>query len=122
MKVVVCGDRKWLNISIIEKRLLELPSDTIIVQGECSGADILAKNVAREIGLDVVGFYANWNKYGKSAGPIRNIKMLNTGPKLVIAFHDDLQKSKGTKHIVTEARKRGIEVEVIGNSVSQMSQ
>ncbi len=104
MKVVVCGDRKWLNIDVIERRLLKLPSDTIIVQGECDGADILAKNIAREIGLDVVGFYANWNKYGKSAGPIRNIKMLNTGPKLVIAFHNDIRKSKGTKHTVTEAK------------------
>ncbi len=117
MKVVVCGDRKWLNISIIEKRLLELPSDTIIVQGECDGADSLARNIAREIGLDVVGFYANWNKYGNPAGPIRNIKMLDTKPHLVIAFHDDLTKSRGTKHIVKEARKRGIKVEVIGHSM-----
>jgi hypothetical protein len=39
--------------------------------------------------------------------------MLNTKPHLVIAFHDDIDNSKGTKHTVTEARKRGIEVEII---------
>ena len=42
--------------------------------------------------------------------------MLNTCPDLLIAFHNDLSSSKGTKHIVNEARKRGIEVEVTGVS------
>ena len=112
-KVIVCGSRKWLSVDVIVKRLVKLPLNTTIIQGECSGADILGKNVARDIGFDVVGFYANWNKYGKAAGPIRNIRMLNTKPELVLAFHDDISKSKGTKHIVGEARKRGIEVEVI---------
>ncbi len=40
--------------------------------------------------------------------------MLDTKPHLLIAFHDDLSQSKGTKHIVCEAKKRGIDVEVIG--------
>ncbi len=115
MKVIVCGDREWSNESVICERLHKLPSDTIIIQGECEGADNLAMYLAREIGLDVVGFYANWQKYGRSAGPRRNIKMLNTNPSLVLAFHDDLDKSKGTKHIVGEARKRGIKVEVISS-------
>ncbi|KKN98902.1 hypothetical protein LCGC14_0141440 [marine sediment metagenome] len=117
MKVVICGDRNWSDESIICERLHKLPSDTIIIQGECDGADTLAGDLAREIGLDVVGFYANWTRHGKAAGPIRNIRMLNTKPSLVIAFHNDLSKSKGTKHIVNEARKRGIEVEVIEDNV-----
>ena len=115
MKVVVCGDRNWSNESIICERLHRLPPDTIIIQGECDGADTLAMHLAREIGLDVVGFYANWTRHDKAAGPIRNIRMLNTKPSLVLAFHDDLDRSKGTKHIVGEARKRGIKVEVIGS-------
>ena len=113
MKVLVCGSRDWVDRQIIRERLLELPSQAIIVEGGCRGADLLARDVALEIGLEVVEFPAAWNKYGKSAGPKRNIKMLNTGPQLVIAFHDDLQKSKGTKHTVDEARKRGIKVEII---------
>ncbi len=117
MKVIVCGCRNWSNRKIIKKRLWELPSNTIIVEGGCDGADLMARDVALEIGLEVVEFPAAWKKYGKSAGPKRNIKMLDTGPQLLIAFHDDLTKSKGTKHIITEARKRGIEVEVIGYKV-----
>lgn len=116
IKVVVCGDRNWTDEKIIQKRLWELPSNTIIVEGGCEGADLLARKVALEIGLEVVEFPAAWKKYGKSAGPIRNTKMLNTKPSLVIAFHNDIKNSRGTKNTVTEARKRGIKVEVIGHS------
>ncbi len=115
MKVIVCGSRDWSHdlAHVIKKRLFDLPCDTIIVDGGCDGVDIMARNLALNMGFEVVTFWAAWRKYGKSAGPIRNIKMLDTGPGLVIAFHDDLSNSKGTKHIVTEARKRGIETEVI---------
>ena len=115
MKVVVCGCRNWKWSEIIHERLAKLPSNAIIIEGGASGADRQARNAALEIGLEVVEFPAVWKKYGKAAGPTRNIKMLDTGPKLVIAFHDDLENSKGTKHTVTEARKRGIEVEIIGS-------
>lgn len=117
MKIIVCGDRKWLNIDTIIKRLNKLPINAIIIEGGCGGADLISRNVALDIGLEVVEFPAAWKKHGRAAGPIRNIKMLDTKPHLLIAFHNDLTKSKGTKHIVSEARKRGIEVEVIGNSM-----
>ena len=117
MKVIVCGDRKWKDRKAIFTRLFDLPSDTIVVEGGADGADSMAREVALSLGYEVVTFWAAWKKYGKSAGPKRNIKMLNTGPGLVIAFHDDLSQSKGTKHTVTEARKRGIETEVIGSGV-----
>lgn len=119
MKVLVCGSRDWVDRKIIRERLLKLPPDTIIIEGGCghgfgpTGVDLLARAVALEIGFEVVEFPAAWKKYGNAAGPIRNIKMLNTKPHLVIAFHDDIDNSKGTKHTVTEARKRGIEVEII---------
>jgi len=118
VKVLVCGDRKWLDIDVIRKRLSALPSDVIIVEGGCEGADLISRRVALDIGFEVVEFPAAWKKYGKAAGPKRNLKMLDTKPHLVIAFHDDLENSKGTRHTVTEARRRGIEVEVIGSEVS----
>ncbi len=115
MKVVVCGSRHWTDRFTMYQRLSELPVDATVIQGECDGADVMACKIALEIALEVVGFYPAWKKYDLSAGPRRNIKMLNTNPALVLAFHDDLDKSKGTKHIVGEARKRGIKVEVIGS-------
>jgi hypothetical protein len=117
MKVLVCGGRDWTNGRVIRKRLIDLPCNTIVIEGGCKGADLIAREIALEIGLEVVEFPAAWKKYGRSAGINRNIKMLDTNPHLVIAFHDDISKSKGTKHTVSEARKRGIEVEVVTGRV-----
>jgi len=51
--------------------------------------------------------------YGKAAGPIRNRQMinrLNPNTDEVLAYHEDLDKSKGTKHAVEVARQSKIKV------------
>ncbi|KKN01348.1 hypothetical protein LCGC14_1128740 [marine sediment metagenome] len=56
--------------------------------------------------------------YGKAAGPIRNKQMLDEGqPHLVLAFHDNIEESTGTKDMVKQAAKRGIETLVISHKV-----
>ena len=50
---------------------------------------------------------ADWDRHGKAAGPIRNQRMIDTGVDLVVAFHDDLEHSKGTGHMVKIARLHG---------------
>lgn len=115
MRVLVCGDRNWTDRTLIRDRLSQLPTGTVIVQGGARGADRLAEQVADDLGFVVENYPAEWDKYGRSAGPIRNREMLDTRPHLVIAFHDDLSKSKGTKDCVNEARNRNITVEVIGH-------
>lgn len=112
--VLVCGDREWTDKAAIKHVLSQLPVDTVILHGGCKGADMLAGEVAVELGYDVFMFPANWDKYGLRAGPIRNLQMLDQNPELVIAFHEDLSKSKGTAHTVREARKRGMKVYVKG--------
>ena len=113
MLVLITGDRNWRDRKKIEARLSKLPKGTIIIAGGADGADTLAKRVAWSLGLHVMECKALWGFYKISAGPIRNRAMLSLKPDLVIAFHSDLSKSKGTKDCVTEAKRRGIEVEVI---------
>jgi len=113
MRVLVCGDRNWTNIHAIWRHLVGLSKDTIIIEGEARGVDSLAREVAESLGMKVMPFPADWNKHGRAAGPIRNIQMLKEGkPDLVLAFHPDLEKSKGTKHMVEISKKAGIEVMV----------
>lgn len=46
--------------------------------------------------------------------PIRNKQMLDEGkPDLVLAFHTDIENSKGTKNMIYQAKKRGIKVILI---------
>jgi len=112
MKVLVCGDRHWKNEKIIERELKKLPPDTTIIHGAAKGADNIAGNTALRLGLRVEAFPAEWKKYGRSAGPIRNRKMLDQNPDLVLAFHEDLSSSKGTKHMVQIAREKGVPVKL----------
>jgi hypothetical protein len=63
---------------------------------------------------------AQWHKYGRAAGPIRNQQMLAEGkPDLVLAFHDDIDGSRGTKDMVNRARRAGVKVEVISHAMGE---
>jgi hypothetical protein len=87
-----------------QTRTAQVPSQYI--EGEAKGADSLARDVALELGFKVLSFPADWDKYHRAAGPIRNRQMLTEGkPDLVLAFHQDLTRSKGTKNMVTLARR-----------------
>ena len=113
MKVLFTGDRSWTDRNSIRKRLEILPPDTEIIVGDAKGLDTIVIELAWEMGLKVNGPHkANWNEHGKAAGPIRNRAMLDLEPDLVIAYHPDIEKSKGTKDCVNEAKKRNICVEI----------
>lgn len=115
MKVLVCGGRDWPYFSPIRRELKKLPEGTIIIHGAARGADTCADIVAKSLGFEVKPYPADWEKYGKAAGPIRNLQMLKENPDIefVLAFHSDIESSKGTKHMKKAAEKAGIEVRVI---------
>jgi hypothetical protein len=74
----------------------------------------MGAQAAAQLGIPVLRFPAEWRKYGHNAGPLRNIQMLSEGkPTLVFAFHDFIQNSKGTKHMVNAARQAGVPTEII---------
>lgn len=114
-KVLITGDRNWTNKSLIRSILATLPKDTVIIQGGASGADTLAKIAATELGLQVATYHAQWITYGKAAGPIRNQHMIDENPERVLAFHSNINDSKGTKDTIKRAGKAGIPVELYGD-------
>lgn len=114
MKVLITGDREWEYLEPIFAVLSLLPQYTIIVHGACRGADNAAAAIAEMLGLTANPYPADWSGHGRSAGPIRNRLMvmkehLKGDPiDLVVAFHDDLQKSRDTRDMVSVAQKAGI--------------
>lgn len=116
MKVLVCGSRHFHDYYKLCNTMDDLNLDEkqpiTIISGEARGADTLAKQYAEECGWDYVGYPADWNTYGKRAGPIRNSQMLVEGkPDLVVAFL--APNSRGTKHMIEIAQKAGVETKVI---------
>lgn len=116
MKVLICGDRNWADydkVLDVMKGLGDKYEDLIIIEGGAKGADSLAKKAAIECDLEYKEFKANWKEYGRAAGPKRNQQMLEEKPDLVIAFHPNIDESKGSKDMVRRATKAGIDVSII---------
>lgn len=119
MRVLVCGSRSWTNREVIREQLSQLPADTVVIHGDCRGADRLAAGVAAELGFDIEAYPADWEEFGRAAGPIRNDDMLYEGkPDRVIAFHHELNPTQGgTGDMIRKARRHGIPVVVVAELV-----
>ena len=113
-KVIVAGGREFMNYEFVREKLQfflqnKLPNVTII-SGGATGADALGEQFAKENNLELVVVPADWEKYGRAAGPRRNAEMAEMADAL-IAFWDG--KSRGTKNMIETAEKKGLLVRVV---------
>lgn len=116
MKILVTGSRDWTNRPLLERTLATYWAgwpDLTIIEGCARGADQMAEDWAVRHRVPVKHHPAKWDLYGKSAGPRRNEEMLREKPDLVVAFHENLDQSRGTAHMVRIALARGVDVSVI---------
>jgi len=121
MKVLITGDRGWTAASVVETVIKTLPPDTVVIHGGASGADMIAAAMASSRNMNTWAFPAQWLRYGKRAGPIRNQRMIDEGqPDMVVAFHNWLPGSKGTRDMVTRARHAGIPVQLFNDQGVQV--
>ena len=108
-RILICGDRNYKDWVKVQEYLNTISRTTVIIHGGARGADSLAGNLATSLKMKVIKFPADWDKYGKAAGVLRNQQMLDEGyPDLVVYFHKDLEKSRGTKDMVTKAVNNNI--------------
>jgi hypothetical protein len=113
MRLLVCGDRNWIDRAAINAELSFMHSEapiSLLIHGDCSGADRMAGEWAVANSVDVRARPAEW-KLGRRAGPMRNARMLaQEKPDRVIAFHDDLPASTGTLDMMRKAQDKGVPV------------
>jgi hypothetical protein len=115
MRVLVCGGRDYAD----RRRLFQILDSNrqkvdAIIHGAARGADRLAGEWARARGVQEEAYPADWHNHGRTAGPLRNIRMLDEGrPDLVVAFPG----GAGTGHMVKLARSRGVRVILVAESV-----
>ncbi len=109
-RVVIAGCRDYNNYDEAKKYIdfciseIRKVNEIIIISGGAKGADALGERYAEENGFKVEKYPADWKRYGKSAGPLRN-KQMSEISDYVICFWDE--KSQGTKSMISYARKCG---------------
>ena len=108
LKIVIAGCRNYNNYyeakDYIDFCIREIKKNNtiVILSGGCRGADAIGERYAIENGYEIRRFVANWDKYGKAAGPIRNEQMAIEAD-YIICFWD--YKSRGTKSMIENAKK-----------------
>ena len=114
-RVIIAGSRDFNDYEVLQTvcdNLLAKKKQThniVIISGTAKGADSLGEQYARERGYVVKRFPADWQQYGKAAGPIRNRQMTDNADAL-IAFWDG--HSTGTQNMIMEAKKKGMVVKI----------
>ena len=113
MKLAIIGSRTFNDYELLKDevdKLLEKYNITEIISGGARGADSLAERYAEEKKLKLTVFPAQWHKYGKSAGFIRNDEIWKYAD-MGIAFWDG--ESRGTQHSFKLAEKYNKKLKVV---------
>ncbi len=114
-RVIICGGRHFDNYDCLEETMdgllaeFDLDFDNIeIISGHCSGADQLGEKYAENNNILCSVFPAQWKKYGRAAGPIRNSEMISYASEsdfpIIVAFVSP--KTRGTNDTVKKAEKQ----------------
>lgn len=109
MKYIIAGSRSLTSYKMVKEVLDSFNDITEIVSGNAKGPDRLGERYARNMKIPVTIFKPNWKKYGKAAGPKRNIKMGDYADRAIV-FWDGT--SKGTKQMIDYARSIGMVVHI----------
>ncbi len=112
-RVIIAGGRDFNDYPLLEHtmdRLLQNITDPVtVVCGKARGADTLGERYAKERGFQVDYYPADWDRYGKRAGPLRNEQMAQNADALV-AFWDG--QSRGTKSMIDLAHLYGLKIRI----------
>lgn len=108
-KIVIGGCRAFTNYRLfceyVDLCLARLArhGTICIISGHCSGTDKMGERYAAERGYEVEIYPADWERFGRSAGPIRNREMVDAAD-CVIAFWDGV--SPGTASLIDYAKSQ----------------
>lgn len=108
MKTIIAGSRSCDKLKILFNAIekCEFANQiTEIVSGGARGADQLGEIFAKRKNIPIKIFEADWLKFGRSAGPIRNKQMAEYADAAIILWDG---KSKGFANMIEEAKKNNL--------------
>lgn len=110
MRVIIAGSRDISNYTLLQEAITSsgfIPTE--VISGGAYGVDRLGEQYAKTNNLTLSVFRADWELFGKSAGPIRNKQMAQYAQAL-IALWDGV--SRGTHDMIKQAIQNGLKIKV----------
>lgn len=126
LRVIVAGSRDFDDFQMLMSSCAGILSniltenndleDVRFISGTARGTDRLGEQYAQIAGYEISRFPADWDGLGKRAGYVRNAEMAEYAIAdgsygVLIVFWDG--KSKGTKHMIDLAQRKGLEVHIV---------
>lgn len=114
-RIIIAGGRDFKDYYLLRSTMDKLLQNKlrkekiVIICGMAKGADMLGARYAKERGYHIRYFPADWDKYGKRAGIIRNEEMARNTDALA-AFWDG--ESRGTKNMIETAQRYNLPVRI----------
>lgn len=110
MKVIIAGSRNIEDPRLVEEAIRDSGFEvTTLVSGCAMGVDIVGIMWAEDHNIPILRFPANWSKYGRRAGFIRNKEMSEVGEALIAVWDGE---SNGTKNMISLMRAKNVPVYV----------
>jgi len=109
LALIVCGGRDYSDSRAVYAALDRIASTRgvrLIRHGGAAGADRLAASWAEFRGVEAIEYTADWERYGRRAGPMRNAVMAEAGADGLVAFPG----GPGTADMIRQAERCGIPV------------
>ena len=112
MRTIIAGSRACTHYDDLLRAIDAISwAPSVVLSGTARGVDRLGERWARESGVPIEQFPADWDQYGKSAGYKRNAEMAQNAEALVALWDFE---SRGTEHMIQLATKAGLVVYVWG--------
>lgn len=111
-KVIIAGGRDFNDYTKLKEfcdKVLINQTEIEIVSGGAKGSDRLGEQYAKDKGYSLKIFKADWDKYGKGAGMLRNTDMANYADALIVFWDGE---SKGTKNMLKQAKGKGLKIKI----------
>jgi YspA, cpYpsA-related SLOG family len=110
VKVIIAGSRTITDASLVREAIEDSRFVvTEVVCGLARGVDALGRLYAQRNGIPVKEFPANWKKFGRRAGMMRNCEMAAYADALIAVWDG---YSSGTKNMISVAKSLGLKVYV----------
>ena len=111
-QVIIAGSRGFDDYGFIASALDNIlpEGDVTVISGTARGADKLGEMYAVNHGHSITRMPADWTRYGKRAGLVRNMDMAKAADACVV-FWDGV--SKGSKHMIDIAEREKLKLWVV---------